>query len=362
MSIDPQPTESDDAESCGDDLVAPPSGESWATRLRFVGHRRGTSNNGERRIRIQGRSKRRLLFQRLSDRRVLATITGAVYDDVNDSRRFDSDESGFEGRVVYLDNDLSGDPSLGDAIEFTDAEGRFTFDDVPAGGHVVALYNGTLSQSQTSPVRPVSLEKVDLTDLTHVAAAEDPDSVIAVEDSGIQRVSLIDGTTESISTMVQTRQVAQIDDGTLIGVIGTHQLFIALPGQAPKIISPILQQGESGIASLAVNDQGQGLLVFQPSPDNPAGTTNLRSISVDENMDLVVSDTQLAVAADTTVHSSPDGRATLIASPTIPQTVNGILSLSLFSHDSGSLVNNLTVNVGGIDSVLDYDDASGLVL
>ena len=52
--------------------------------------------------------RRSLRLERLCDRRVLAAITGMVFEDANQTLRLDDGEAGLEDRIVYLD--LNQDP------------------------------------------------------------------------------------------------------------------------------------------------------------------------------------------------------------------------------------------------------------
>ena len=60
---------------------------------------RSRSEPSQRRISV----RRRLLMEKLGDRRVLATLTGIVFDDANESFQQDPGEVGLQSRLVYLD-------------------------------------------------------------------------------------------------------------------------------------------------------------------------------------------------------------------------------------------------------------------
>ena len=101
--------------------------------------------------RSAGRTRRRLLFQSLDERRVLASITGLVFEDANDSLGLSNGERGVEQRLVYLDSNANGTLDDGETSQLTDSGGGFQFLNLPVGDYRVALANGASSQVQTSP-------------------------------------------------------------------------------------------------------------------------------------------------------------------------------------------------------------------
>ncbi|MEM9354479.1 MAG: SdrD B-like domain-containing protein, partial [Planctomycetota bacterium] len=60
-------------------------------------------------------------------------ILGSVYGDENESGVRDEDEVGLAGVTVYLDNNNSGTNDFGDTVTTTNANGGYSFSDVPAG-------------------------------------------------------------------------------------------------------------------------------------------------------------------------------------------------------------------------------------
>lgn len=122
------------------------------------------SGPSSRNRRTTSMQKRRLLnFELLDQRRVLASITGQVFGDLDQSFRVNDAEVGLENRVVYIDLNDNSEVDLHEPLQLTGADGRFVFDDLPAGDYVVRLFNGTVSQHQNFPFLPESFGEEILT-------------------------------------------------------------------------------------------------------------------------------------------------------------------------------------------------------
>ena len=67
------------------------------------------------------------------------SIRGKVYDDVNGNGAQDANESGLEGRQVYLDLQGLGVFNSGDPITISDADGRYAFSGLPTANYLVRL-------------------------------------------------------------------------------------------------------------------------------------------------------------------------------------------------------------------------------
>ena len=73
---------------------------------------------------------RRLQAERLEDRQMLATISGAVFNDLNANGLKDTGESGQSGWTVYLDADGNGQLGTGETSATTAADGSYSFDEL----------------------------------------------------------------------------------------------------------------------------------------------------------------------------------------------------------------------------------------
>ena len=93
---------------------------------------------------------RRLQAERLEDRQMLATISGAVFNDLNADGSKNTGESGQSGWTVYLDADGNGQLGTGETSATTAADGSYSFDGLAAGTYTVAEVQQPGWQ-QTSP-------------------------------------------------------------------------------------------------------------------------------------------------------------------------------------------------------------------
>lgn len=94
---------------------------------------------------------RRLRIETLEARRVLSTISGTLWNDVDGNGTRHVLEPGLPGRTVYLDANDNGQLDGGESTATTDATGSYAFSGLPAGNYTVqqVLRPGW---RQTSPV------------------------------------------------------------------------------------------------------------------------------------------------------------------------------------------------------------------
>src|SRR6056297_3268808 len=95
--------------------------------------------------------RRLLQFELLGQRRVLASLTGEVFHDADDSFHRDEAEIGLSQRVVFIDLNDDGEVNYGEPVQLTGDDGRFAFNDLEPGDYTVRLFNGTTSQTQNTP-------------------------------------------------------------------------------------------------------------------------------------------------------------------------------------------------------------------
>ena len=112
------------------------------------------------------RRRRKLLFEHLETRRVLATVSGHIAYDFDADGQLEAIEPGLENWLIYVDdnNDLAFnytdnnanqqfDDGIDDALEPYDLsgpDGSYSLTDLPAGPHAIAQVNQTGWQ-QTFP-------------------------------------------------------------------------------------------------------------------------------------------------------------------------------------------------------------------
>ena len=123
--------------------------------LRYVGSRSGFRLLGRRgkatRSCGNARRRKRLLLESLEDRRLLAVLSGSVYDDFDGNGVRSADEAGVSGVSVYLDLDDSYTADNGEPIVISDGNGDYQFDNVADGEYVVRIQIPA-DYEQTSPI------------------------------------------------------------------------------------------------------------------------------------------------------------------------------------------------------------------
>lgn len=89
-------------------------------------------------------------FETLDARRVLAGITGTVFEDLDQSGVLDNGELGVQERVVYIDSNNNGLVDLGEPLERTQGDGTFEFKDLNPGTYRLRLYEGAPAAQNTT--------------------------------------------------------------------------------------------------------------------------------------------------------------------------------------------------------------------
>jgi Dockerin type I domain/Bacterial Ig domain len=94
---------------------------------------------------------RKLRFDSLEDRRLLAGLNVFVYDDANASQVWEtSAEQGTANRVVFLDNNLNGQIDIGERWVKTNDQGAAIFNNLAIGTYYPTLVDGNHSVLQTT--------------------------------------------------------------------------------------------------------------------------------------------------------------------------------------------------------------------
>ncbi len=91
----------------------------------------------------------------------LGQVSGVVFADYNANGVQNAGEPGTPGQVVYLDLNGDGRLDAGDPTDTTDADGRYTFENLPAGSYAVRSELGgatnVVSTAPTTPAQPVTV-------------------------------------------------------------------------------------------------------------------------------------------------------------------------------------------------------------
>ena len=97
-------------------------------------------------------TQRRLLVEHLGERRVLAAIAGAVFEDLNHSFQKDAGEVNVPHRLIYIDSNANAAFDTNESFVVAESDGSFVFTDLDDGSYLLRLFNGTQTQTQSIPV------------------------------------------------------------------------------------------------------------------------------------------------------------------------------------------------------------------
>ena len=304
--------------------------------------------------------RRRLGLEKLVDRRVLAAITGAVFEDANHSFGRDVDEQGAAARLVYIDANDNATLDVGEKIALANDSGAFEFSDVEDGTHQIRLFNGSASQVQTVPIHTDGVGPVfDVADASNLITTDstihliEGDSVVSV---GLDQLGS-EGTSVRVADSVQKMQ--RLPDGSLL-IIGSD-----LSGDTAWVLDPSdgsvspTDLSGSGVGStpwsdIAVDGNGRGVVLEQAASGQ--SSVVVRGIDASDDSGLVVATTSTFVPAESSVLASATGSRSVFAWP----SVEG-LQLSLWSNVSESFITSLPVQVDDAQALLSFDDQSGLI-
>jgi len=307
-------------------------------------------NRTNRTNRPKGLTRRRLLIERLGQRRVLAAITGTVFDDANYSFQFEEDESGAFERLVYVDTNGNEQLDVDESYSLTQSDGSFSLPALADGTYLVRLYNGTDSQIQTFPIEAtVDGETVDVTDAIQLEVVGD--TALALTQDSLVIGNLTSGFGQSLAIGDQLTKMQPLPNGNLL-VIGSDPSgdtawVVDLDSET---VTPVDLAGSDPAivwSDVAIDANGGGVLLAQ---------TDGVVYSVDATSSPVVATaTSEVVAAGSQLLTSSTGVLTVIAAPT-----DGGMELRLWSNQTQSYLQG-PVSVAGIIDLLAYDDAAGVL-
>lgn len=305
--------------------------------------------------------RRRLIVEKLGERRVFAAITGDVFHDADGSFRREPGEESLAGRVVYLDTNLSAKLDYGDRVAITDESGAFTFADVADGSYLVRLYNGTHSQHQTFPLGAVS----NSTPIT--ADGVGPGEVLDYVYSGSEAFLLTADSLVGLDVATGSTQVLELgfENSALQTLPDGNLLVLGGSGHAASawVVDPITRAatevdlsgngGGFGWSGLAVNDAGVGILIS----DSPTTTAAFSFDASDIDSGIQVTEQSTLLPAGTQALTSDAATRSVLA-----WTGDDGLALSLWSNASGNLVTASPVEVIGATELLAFSDETGILV
>ncbi|TWT52105.1 dockerin type I domain-containing protein [Allorhodopirellula solitaria] len=329
-------------------------------------------------LRHRYRTPRRLSLQVLDDRRVLAAIVGGVFHDANDSLRRDSDETGLENRLVYVDQNQNAQMDQGEKFALTDGAGEFSIDGLSDGEYSVRLFSGTSSQVQTTPSSAEMLHDAVLrTDVATAVPAIVLDagtpsqrtaSAVLASSTSLQSVAA-DGTlSDPIDVGGSITHLSRLADGSLLVLSNTSD-----GGQAHLVDPTLSSLTDIGTVSTGLeiqsgggDDLGRGLVVASPTGDS--GQSELWSVDATEAT-LAATGVMVAensvITSDSTPRTDDGPTRSVISHAALVDDGNGgtseELAISLWSHSSASTLGEPIV-VSGASEVVAFHDQSGLLV
>ncbi len=326
--------------------------------MRFGNHPRNTPSTKPRLLAILGHSKalsgkRRLLFEQLSQRQVLANVAGVVFEDTNLSWRPDTSEPRLQSRIVFVDSNNNSQLDDSEPVRSTDALGQFEFADLSGDEAIIRLFQG--SASPLLPQFPVvpnfDAGVIAITGGTSIASLKN-DIAITVAGSNVLRSNISTGSTASFAIPGPVRATELLPDGQILALASDNQSHHSFIIDSSGVVAPLSLQTPSpasGWADIAIDGSGNGLLVEQSS-----NATFLRSVSIGTS--IVVASSTVSVGAGT--HVIGGGAVTTVVST---PTNDGLL-LRLWSNATATEIGSGGVEILAGQEVISYDDASGLVL
>jgi|GEM_PF-1703549 len=318
---------------------------------------------------------RRLAVETLCERRVLATISGMVFSDVDDDWRAAAHEVKLAQRLVFADRNDNGLPDDGEPFALTDADGHFSLEQLGSDDHIVRLFSGAASQQQQFPVHPDwNPANINLAGLQLAAESGnlklDPFSgrAIILAEQGIKIADLVSRETIDVGLDATPRDIAFLADGGLLILAtdgqGRHAFRVDSAGlvQPVDLVSGATSDAEgselgdstadanfTGWAAVSVDADGHGVLI----PGGESDSAVVRQLFAASG-GITSWETTTSVKPGASLISG-GAVTTVIAEP----TASG-LDLSLWSNSTGTLVGNQQVPVAGAEKLLAYSDSTGL--
>lgn len=324
--------------------------------------------------RATGSLKRRLLrFELLDQRRVLASITGQVFHDMDLSLRKDDSEPGLVDRVVYLDLNNNAEVDRGEPIQLTEADGRFEFSDLAVGEYVVRLFNGTDSQRQNFPFAAEQFgDEIPVVDgfsdgTASLAGLAGGASTFGYTAAGslLTELNLDAAQTISLDIGSEIQGLQPLGDGQVLAWLAD-----ATDGESATLPLAVIADPETGIVTeleldlpestpyireLALAENYNGLFLPYFEGDSPVP---LHSFSLDaEAQTWTTKQLELNVSSTSQLLSSTSGPLVLVA-----QQTSGGTQVALVSTVTESVVGSASLAANEQFTFLAFDDSADLAV
>jgi len=256
--------------------------------------------------------KRRLLFEQLSTRQVLASVSGIVFEDTNFSWRPDASEIRLQSRVVFVDNNNNAQPDDNERLQLTDAFGQFEFADLTGDQAIIRLFQGSTSAPVPYfPLTPnVDAALIAITGGTGIASFADA-VAITIAGSMVERSDVGSGETTATTIPASIRAAELLPDGRILVLASENQANHAFIIDSAGAVSTLALQTPlpvNGWADVAIDASGKGVLVEQSTQ-----ATLLRSVSIGASV--TVTSSTVTVGTGTRV-TGGGAMTTVVSTPT----------------------------------------------
>ncbi len=272
---------------------------------------------------------RKLCFDVLEDRRLLAGIEVFVFDDLDGSRSFDANKDGaLSDRAVYVD--LNRDGKLGSSEPWTlsDSHGVAKFPNLEPGDYSVRLLGTNRSVVQTFPTLPA--DHGAWTDGLNIS------KVLRVESSGLTW-----GISGNALTLVN---------------VSSNQLVKAIHFGSSIIVDAVLQgssndEDVTGYVLAKNQDQSQVLWKVSTGGNGTKQSTNLdvasasHLVTVGDRVLVVMGSSLKEISLSNSLNASPDVVLKQIGVEELPTNaaVNAVGSDSFLVFENGATSNRLSL-------------------
>jgi len=239
-----------------------------------MGNRIGRANQRKTRV------KRRLFVEQLAERRVLAAITGAVFEDLDLSQQQEVGEPNVPRRLVYIDTNDNAQLDNGESFVVAEEDGTFEFLNLADGSYLLRLFNGTQTQTQTVPFESAGGGEVLAVSGAVQLEVANGESRVLTNDS----VVIGDLQNEFSRTLPVGDQLARMQtlpDGTLLVISDSPDFetsWIVDPDN--ETVDPIDLSGAGDTTAwsdLEIDANGRGVLLEQSS-----GVTAVRAVDASD--------------------------------------------------------------------------------
>lgn len=346
-------------------------GAAWpqidARKTDSMRRRRSSSETGESRTSRKRRRalvvsadprrtrRRRLAVETLDQRRVLAVITGHVFEDIDGSLRAESGEVRVSSRLAYIDANNNAAFDSGETFAVTDESGRFQFENVDPGIHSVRLFDGANGQRQTFPVEPVqsfvSQVPPNAADLGLIG-----DTLYVLAEDSLIEPSLIGSSSQWSSLPFRASSLSPSAGGLALVNDSAGGVWMVHPqGQGAQRVGA--SQGLE-VTAAAIGGDGQGVALAVEG-----GARRVMSFSIADGGSAELSVTSAMVPTDARVIGPDSAPPLSIGSRSIfawSEPTN-TTRLSIWNNASAQWVQKSAASVSGIDELLSFDDGAGLL-